>query len=377
MSEPQVAPATPRGPVSHPRRLLVRLPNWVGDIMMALPALQALRAAHSKAEIVVMVRPDHVDFVRRISGLDGAVAAAPRNGPDRYRSALATTRELRQGDFDAAVVLASSFEAALTVWLAGIKVRVGHDTDHRGALLNRVVPKRKTHQSDLFLDVVKELESEHVGESFTTPVDAEPGSAGGTCRFRCGPEEREWAQRFLARAGMSVEARPIFINPAAAKRPRAWAADRFVQLAEALVERHADTAVIVHDHHPFEVPSDWSGKRRIHVLSGASLMQLAGVVERCCLYVGNNSGPMHIAAALGIPTVGVFGSMSPGVTAPRSPNGAQHVSVTANFECSPCRERFFEECPSPPSVDERPPCLNAIPVESVVRAVDEALRPPV
>ncbi len=342
-------------------KILVRLPNWLGDIMMALPALQALRAALPSAKIVTMTRPDHAELVRRIDGLDGIVAAAPRNGPDRYRSVLAATRELRQGEFDVAVVLAPSFEAALTVWLAGIKVRIGHDTDHRGALLNRVVQMRDGHQTDAFCDVVAEL-------------DAKPSdTSAGSCRFVCAPEERAWAQRFLSEAGLSAEAKPIFVNPAVAKRPRAWSADRFVQLAETLVARYPDLPVIVHHHHPFELPTDWPGQDSIQILSGASLMELVAVVERCRLYVGNNSGPMHVAAALGVPTVGVFGSMSPESTGPRGPGDTPHVSVTANFECSPCRERFFEECPSPPSSDERPPCLNAITVESVIDAVDEVL----
>ena len=343
-------------------KVLVRLPNWLGDIMMALPALQALRAALPSAEIVAMVRPDHAELADRIVGLDGIVTAAPQNGPERYRAGLTATRELRQRGFDVAVVLAPSFEAALTVWLAGIKLRIGHDTDHRGALLNRVVAIRDGHQAEGFLDVVAEL-------------GAQPDETIAQASvFACAPQEQAWAEQFLSDVGVSGGTKPIFVNPAAAKRPRAWAGDRFVQLTDALVARHPDVPVILHHHHPFELPDGWPGRDAIRILSGASLMELAAVVERCRLYVGNNSGPMHVAAALGVPTIGVFGSMSPELTAPRGPRGARHLSVSAHFDCSPCRERFFDECPSPPSADERPPCLNAITVESVVEAVDEALR---
>lgn len=353
-------------------KVLVRLPNWLGDIMMALPALQALRAALPNAEIVAMVRPDHVELVGRVTGLNGVIVAAARNGSDRYRTGLAVIRELRNGGFDTAVVLAPSFEAALTVWLAGIKVRVGHDTDYRGIFLNRVVAMRDVHQSDAFLDVVAELAANTKRLSVPAGVFG-GGSADQVCRFVCAPKERDWADRFFSEADFSSETRPVFINPAAAKRPRAWSAEKFVKLVDILAAHHPKLPVIVHHHHPFELPDGWPGRTSAHILSGASLMELAAVVERCRLYVGNNSGPMHVAAALGVPTIAVYGSTSPALTSPRGAEGARHVSVSANFNCSPCRERFFEECPSPPSADERPPCLNAISIETVVEAVEDIL----
>ena len=102
-------------------------------------------------------------------------------------------------------------------------------------------------------------------------------------------------------------------------------------------------------------------------------MQLGAVVERCGLYVGNDSGPMHLAAALGIPTVGIYGPSSPDRTSPRGTLEAPHLAVSAFFECSPCREKFFDECPSPPTSDRKPPCLAQVSVETVVAEVDRML----
>ena len=161
--------------------------------------------------------------------------------------------------------------------------------------------------------------------------------------------------------------------PASGKKPRAWASDRFRQLAERLVERHPGKTVLVHDHHPFDRPDGWPSSDSIRTVSGTSLVELTAVIERCSLYVGNDSGPMHIAAALGVPTVGIYGPSSPEQTSPRGVQGVTHLPVSASFACSPCRERFFEECPSPPSADERPPCLNDVDVEMVADAVDRVL----
>ena len=341
------------------QRILVRLPNWVGDIMMALASIQSLRQTLPEAHLVGMARPDHVELAQRISALDEVVAAPPQNGADRHRAIWNSTRELRNANLDIAVLLATSFEAALTVWLAGIPVRLGHDTDHRTALLNRVVEARDGHRADGFQDLVSEL-------------GGKPTDVGDI--LQCAASDREYAERFLRDVGIDPGVKPVFVNPASAKKPRAWSSDRFRQLVEGMMERHTAVPILVHERHPFEAPKKWSSSPRIHTVSDASLVELAGVMERCSLYVGNDSGPMHMAAALGVPTIGIFGPSSPERSSPRSAKGAPHTPISAFFECSPCRERFFEECPSAPSSDDRPPCLNEIDVDSVAGEVDRLLK---
>ena len=105
----------------------------------------------------------------------------------------------------------------------------------------------------------------------------------------------------------------------------------------------------------------------------ATLVELAAIINRCSLYVGNDSGPMHIAAAVGVPTVGIYGPSSPEYTSPRGSAAAPHLAVSAFFPCSPCRERFFDECPSPPTEDGRPPCLDKVAVLTVLEQVTRLL----
>ena len=111
--------------------------------------------------------------------------------------------------------------------------------------------------------------------------------------------ERKYAKQLFEREGLDETARPVLVNPAAAKTPRAWSSERFQQLAELIADRHPGLPVLVHDHHPFKAAKDWPSHPSIRMLAGASLLELGAVVERCGLYVGNDSGPMHMAAALG------------------------------------------------------------------------------
>ena len=155
-------------PVSTaPSRILIRLPNWVGDILMALPAVQAVRAHLPKARLVGMARPEHVQLARRISALDEIIAAAPRAGEDRRRAWWQSVRALRAERLHAAIVLASSFEAALTAFVARIPLRIGHATDRRALLLSRALPVQPDqHRVDRLLELVAE-------------IGAEPGVRGG------------------------------------------------------------------------------------------------------------------------------------------------------------------------------------------------------
>ncbi|MCY4074365.1 MAG: glycosyltransferase family 9 protein [Acidobacteria bacterium] len=349
---------------------MIRLPNWVGDIALALPAVAAIRAAWPAARIVGVARDAHCGLARRIGVLDEVLPAPAGRGPARAASVWRLARRLRWMRAAAAVVLAPSFEAALTVWLAGIPRRIGHRTDRRAALLtDAVAPDRNGHRADGFLALAARVRNPAGCEQAdrSAPVEA-PGAA-----LVLTADDRRYAQHTFAAAGWPEDALPVFVNPAAAKAPRAWSPARFRALVETLARRAPGRRFLVHDRSPFEAPSGWLAAHGAAGAGGATLPQLCALLERCAVYVGNDSGPAHLAAALGLPTVTIFGPSAPGVTGPRPRGGAAAVEVGAAFACSPCRERFFEECPSPPTLDGRPPCLDAIPVERVAAAVERAL----
>ena len=342
----------------NPTRLLVRLPNWVGDILMARPAVQALRARWPEARVVGMARAQHIELVERFGAFDQLVEAPGRSGLRRAADVWAAARRLRLRRLDTAVVLAPSFEAALSPWLAGIGRRIGHDTDRRRRLLTDPVgPRPGGHRADEYLDLVRVLDA------------VDPPTA--VLPLALTAADRVYADRLFETLAWDEDSRPLFVNPAAAKTPRAWSAERF----RALVERlsGAGRPVIVHDRPPFVARPDRAGGHRTVLVRDATLPELAALLERCALYVGNDSGPAHLAAAVGIPTVTIHGPSSPGRTVPHGGGAGSHVAVSASFPCSPCRERFFDECPSPPSADGRPPCLVAVTVDEVAAAVQRVL----
>ena len=361
----------------------------MGDIALALPAVGAIRAARPEARIVGMAREAHGELVRRIAVLDEVLPAPSGRGPARIADVWRTARRLRRMRPSAAVVLAPSFEAALTMWLARIPRRIGHPTDRRAWLLTDPVALRPgVHRAASFAALAGALGSPGAA------VDAE-GAPGGSPPARKGPrphvegrdpfrvapseppltlteEDRRYARQAFAAAGWPDHARPLFVNPAAAKIPRAWSAARYRALVEALARREPGRRFLVHDRSPFEAPPGWLAAQGAAPAGAATLPQLCALLERCALYVGNDSGPAHLAAALGVPTVTVFGPSAPHRTGPLARSGAA-AEVSAGFACSPCRERFFKECPSPPTPDGRPPCLDAVPVARVAEAVECAL----
>ena len=313
-----------------------------------------------------MAREAHCDLARRIEAFDQVLPAPGGRGAARAGAVWRAVRRLRAVRPAAAVVLAPSFEAALTAWLARIPRRIGHPTDGRGVLLTEPVPYAPDdHRADGFAALAAALNAADSGAGATVEAAAPP--------LALTADDRRFARRTFAAAGWPDDARPLFINPAVAKAPRAWSAARFRELVAALTRRDPSRRYLVHDRHPFEAPADWFSAHAAAPAGAATLPQLCALLERCALYVGNDSGPAHLAAELGVPTVTVFGPSSPGRTGPRARAGAAAVEVTAAFACSPCRERFFEECPSPPSPDGRPPCLDAIPVERVAEAVEQVL----
>ena len=338
-----------------------------------------------------MAREAHCELARRIAALDEVVPAPGGRGPARVAEVWRAARRLRRMRPTAAVVLAPSFEAALTLWLARIPRRIGHPTDGRGRLLTDLVPFRPdAHRADSFAALADALAgaagaTADAGGAPAGPPPARTGRRPGIERRDrprvdpAGPPlvltaaDRRYAGQALAAAGWADDTRPLFVNPAAAKTPRAWSAARFRALVETLAVHDPARRFLVHDRSPFAAPPGWLAAQGAAPAGGATLPQLCALLERCALYVGNDSGPAHLAAALGVPTVTVFGPSAPHRTGPRARAGAAAEQVTAGDACSPCRERFFQECPSPPAPDGRPPCLDAVAVAQVAEAVERTL----
>jgi heptosyltransferase-2 len=342
------------------RRLVIRAPNWLGDAVMALPAMEAVRRAFGDAHVTVAAIPSIAPlFAEETSAGPDSVIAIP--------DPAAEVQELRAGSFDAILLLPNSFRSAWSARRASIPERWGYAAEFRRWLLTRPVsrPRGRQHQSAYYLDLVKGLD--------IAPVDARP-------RVAVRPATLARADALLAAHGLGRTAdggtRCIGFAPGAAyghaKRwPPRMVADTIVRLS-----RESNVACVI-----FGAGGDRdSGReiesslppdvRAVNLIGRTDLRVLAGVIGRCAAFVSNDSGAMHLAAALGVPVVAIFGPTDERVTSPLASSVVSDVMMpdvlTHSVFCRPC---MLRECP----IDHR--CMTGITVDTVVGAVTRRLSP--
>lgn len=312
-----------------PARVIVREVNWLGDLVMSLPALRAVRDAYPRAYLAVMVRRelaglfDGIDWVDEVIGFSFGRRLA--GVADRVR----LVARLRRGRFDLAVIFPASFGSALIVAIAGIRRRVGWAADGRGVMLtDRAVRRRdsRTHQSNEWLAMVRE----------TLRIE----TPRGDCALGVASDARAAMREWIARRRRHSDAPLIAIAPIAAYGPaKEWPAERYAALIDMLAEKYRAECVIVGaggDREACERVARASRAGAIIAAGETTVAELIAMLADCDGFVGNDSGAMHLAAALGIPTVGIFGSTNPIRTGPLGPR--VRVIYRA-IECSPCLER--------------------------------------
>jgi heptosyltransferase-2 len=310
----------------------------VGDVVLSLPALRDLRRCFPTAWLSVLARPWVAEVYRAVPEVD-AVSESRGHGAD-----VASLR----GRFDLAVLLPNSFGSALVLWRAGVPERWGYATDARGVLLTRGcrVPPHVRGRSQVYY---YRAMLEGVGLAVSGQPDAS---------LACPPE---WADRGRALLG---DGGPwVGVNPGAfygsAKR---WLSERFAAAADLVARRTGASVAIVGGAAERPLGEAIAGQLRApsRVLCGeTTLGELVGVLSSLRVLLTNDSGPMHLAAALGTPLVAVFGPTDWTETAPVSPRA---VLVREDVECSPC---LLRECP----IDHR--CMRRVQVERVVSAALE------
>ena len=316
-----------------PAKILLRATNWIGDAVMSLPAIRAVRERFGGAHLAVLARPWVADLYSREPAIDRVI---------RYHGlSLALIRSLRAERFDCAILLQNAFEAALIARLAGIPRRVGYNRDGRGWLLTDAVAvplpgEIPRHERFYYLELLCRAGIiERLPEcgairltgweaSRTDIIGISPGAAYGNAK--------RWLPERFAEAALRLGG-PVAIFGSAAER----------ELCETVAQRIRDGGGTVHNH--------------------AGETTLAEFIERaasCRLFLTNDSGAMHIASALGVPTVTIFGATDHTTTGPTGPLAR---IVRQPVDCSPC---LLRECP----IDHR--CMTRVTVEQVVEAAHAA-----
>jgi heptosyltransferase-2 len=322
-------------------KVLVRVPNWLGDAVISLAAVRALRSVLPHAEIAVAVRPYLADFYARESAIDRVIPYTARTLTAKREFA----RSLRPHHFDLAVLLQNAFDAALLAWMANIPERIGYRRDARGLLLTHAIPVPEPgdiprHERFYYLELLRRAGMiEHLPPSEEIRLDHVDAA-------------RESGLAHIAALGAPTPV--IGVSPGAAYGgAKRWFPERFAEAAIALSPVARSVLVfgsasdrVACDHVAAALARSPLTVRNL--VGQTTLVEFINLASACRLFLTNDSGSMHVAAALGVPTVAVFGPTDDTTTGPVS-----HIAqvVREHAECSPC---LLRECP----IDHR--CMTRV-----------------
>jgi lipopolysaccharide heptosyltransferase II len=328
-------------PSLQPFRIVIRSSNWLGDAVMSVPAVRAIKRGRPDAHVTILTPAKLGGMWKSVAGVDEVLPI------DAGESVFGVASKLRRGNFDVAIVFPNSLRTALEPWLGGVPRRVGRRGHHRALLLDQIYIEKKKrptaprHQVHDYLALAAFVGADVRKEDAELPT---------TTRV---PRPRDW--------------KPILgVCPGAEYGPaKRWPADRFAAVMEAAHERTGCECKLfgVVGDRPIgdAIMAGIEGAPVSDLIGKTSLAQLMDELQTCDVLLTNDTGTMHLAAMLGVPTVSIFGSTEPALTGPL---GASHHVIRHHVACSPC---FLRECP----IDFR--CMNSIAVEEALAAVEAKL----
>jgi len=321
-----------------PFRILIRGSNWLGDSVISMSAVRAIKAGRPDAHITVAA-PEKIAPVWKLVAEVDEVISLPS------RSLFQTVRLIRrQAIFDVAILFPNSLRVALEIWLAGVPRRVGYRGHHRRWLLNQIIPERSRlgpieHQVLHYLQIPQE-----VGGLFEPPA----------------------IRMFLPRAKSNGASAKIGLCPGAEYGPaKRWLPERFAEVAVAISAQRPVQWILFGTAIDAEIGATIEasvGANCINRIGKTTMPELIAELSECALLLTNDTGTMHLATILAVPVVAVFGSTEPYLTGPL---GNARRIIRHQVECSPC---FLRECP----IDFR--CMKAVTVAEVVDAVSSLLQ---
>ena len=331
--------------------ILVRGTNWIGDAILTLPAMASIRATYPHAHIAVLAKPWVADIYKLFSDADEVIIY--ENKYDTPAGVFRLAKMLKERNFDAAILLQNAIESAIIAFAARIPLRAGYNSDARGLLLTHSVKRtkeiRKVHQIDYYLEMVKTLGCVSVNREMWLETKLNLHDA------------RNIVQKYIPDTNKAI----IGIAPGATYGPaKRWFPERFAAVADKLGDCFPLQGILLGS------KADWETAEEVRKAADTKLINLAGktnlreaihLISQCRLFISNDSGLMHIAGALNIPTVAIFGSTNPVTT---SPAGSKTAIVRHNISCSPCLEKT---CPT----DFR--CMKLISVENVFAAAQNII----
>jgi heptosyltransferase-2 len=340
--------------VMKERKVLIVAPNWIGDAVLSLPVLEAGSSLWGEAELTVLARRGVSEIFRAARPEVKVIEYQRGFGLSRIRQFLQLGRSIGREVFALALILPNSLSAALLVWIAGVPERVGYATDGRGWLLTEKVRSRRKerglHQVDYYVELIRSLGATGVNRLPTLQLK---------------PEFAKRASALLAEAGVGDQEILVGVHPGAAYGvTKRWFPERFAAVLDRL---HKPGRRILLFGGASETPlaEEISTRMRqapVNFVGRTSVTEVTALINRCSLFLSNDSGLMHVAAALSVPQVALFGSTDPQKTAPL--NAKAVVIHPTQVDCTPC---FKRRCPHDLE------CLKAITVDEVCAAAERLL----
>jgi len=333
-----------------PERILVIKLRYVGDVLLATPVLSRLRESFPKAHLAMLVNPGTDDVVRDHPALDEVLVLERGNLARQWRF----VRDLRRRRFDLVIDLTDADRSALLSWLSGTPMRLGYNSEGRwrGILYTQVVAADRFAMHTVRYHL-KAMEALGLAGSPPAPL------------LTVAPEARREADRLLRELGVD-EARPfVCLHPGARWWFKAWPAERFAALADLIQTDTASQALFLGGDQERSLEgriADGMKTTFRSLIGKTSLRALAAVLERAALMVSNDNGPMHMAAALRVPVIGLFGPSDPAVWGPW---GDGHRTFYKGLDCRAC---FHPDC-----FRGEQNCMRLIALEEVWQVVRERL----
>lgn len=334
-------------------KILIRATNWVGDAIMAMPALREVRNKFPGAEIAVLARPYVLDIYRDQGIADELIPYNVIGEHPEHAGRGTLIGQLREQKFDVALLLQNAFDAAWLAWRARIPERIGYARDGRSFLLTKAIPVPKAgeipeHEKFYYLELLR-----RAGWIEKLPeVD--------WIELKIANEKAEKAEELLSDAGARKGATRIAVGAGASYgSAKCWPPERFASVLNRLIEeRDADVILFGTMAEAAVSEAILSGMKTkpVNLTGKTRIADLPALLSRCNLFIGNDSGAMHVAGAVGLPIVAVFGPTDPNGTVPVTP---RCTVVQEKPYCSPC---FLRRCPT----DHR--CMKAVTPEMVVGA---------
>lgn len=344
--------------------ILLWMPNWIGDVILVLPTLQALRARFQNSRLTVVVKPPSQELLAGHPAIDTLMPFHEKDS-GRLWDHIRFAKRLKKYRFDLGVVFPNSFRSAFLLYLTGAETRIGYASEGRFPFLTHPQYAGKQSETlfrvDYFFNILAGIGLESPDREFLQFIPK-------TIDKSLSP--------FLTELRLNTHEFLIALHPGGSKEPRRWHTERFSMLCQKLIKEYRAKILLIGNTGDQETLSQIQKgcpSNSTISLTKLNLQQISAVIRKSDLFIGNDSGMMHLAALVGTPLVGIFGPGHPETTGPYISSDKQEV-IFKNYPCSPCRQKFFQECK--PSPHNKPYCIEDISIKDVMEAVRKIIKSP-